>query len=331
MRVGEVTHPHHFHNSQHPSLMAAASHQAFSRAAGIAGQIAAGGASLTASPPASQTKTLNADLQAYTDLAEIQMYILQNPTYANYYTNNTYLMGLISDLGNQKQLCDPDVQALITQAQSYYTVLGNTDVQFSPTSSTNNSPAFTTWWQTANTGGLAQVMQGITTHFANNPAYQPSVATGPNTPGVLVNLCMIYADAMLAPNAESLNLDSNFWSSFGSIFPAAVAVYAYQKEFYEPGGQKSWAAVDADITSIFAHLPNPANYSNFSNFTNYDNMYNAFNTLQSADINSFASPAFPSQFALFFQDNPTAPSEQDIFNFYGNVLDTAYNAFMNPS
>lgn len=333
MRVGEVSHPHHFHSSEHPSLRAAASHHVLSSAGKMAGEIAARGVSHTAAAaPASETQTqiLTADLQAYADLAEIHMFLAKNGNSSNYYSasdpRNKPLMLLLSDLQTQLGLCGSDVKGIISQAQGYYSFEGQ-DVQFKPPNTTPTS--FTTWWLTPSTGGLAEVMNGLSNNFTGNPpSYQPSVPYGtpkktPNTPAAFVNLCVIYADAMLAPNAQSLGLDTKFWATFGPSFPSSVAVYAYQMEVYENGNKTSpWTGVDATLTTLFNLLPSDPH----QDFPNYDTMYNAFNKLQSANIDSFAS--LPPQYASIFQDNPTSPSEDVIAAFYANVLDDPYSQFM---
>jgi hypothetical protein len=93
-------------------------------------------------------------------------------------------------------------------------------------------------------------------------------------------------------------------------------------EVYENGNKTSpWTGVDATLTTLFNLLPSDPNHD----FPNYDTMYAAFNKLQSAGIHSFDSPSFP--YPTFFT-NPTSPSEEDIFNFYGTVLDGPYSTFM---
>lgn len=330
MSVGPISYPGLPNYPSQPSMNAACCYLLLSGTGEIAGQIAAAGASaVSATPP--PTATPNADLQAYADLAEIDLYLKQHPGTS---FNDPFLAGIIANLQAQSQSCDPSVQALITAAQATFSVSGTT-VTFT---TSNNQTNFSTWWTQGSNGGqpgLTQVMNGLSQLIANSQL-QPSVSTpsspnSPDTPAVFINLCMIYADAMQYPSTNPNGiLDNEFWGNsagttsgmtFGQVFPYALAMYEYQMEFNEPGGGQSMGELEENIQNLIHLLPDP-NSLNPPNPTNYNAMYN----LISNPLNGIAlfHPAFWPSSMQFYFNNPS-----DLSTFYGILLDPLYDAFMN--
>lgn len=310
-----------------PNLNAACCYLLLSGTGEIAGQVAAAGASAVGATP-SPTVTANADLQAYADLAEIDLFLKQNPGTS---FNNPFLAGIIANLQAQSGSCDLSVQALITAAQTTFSVSGTT-VTFTTTNNQNN---FSTWWTQGLNGGqagLTSVMNGLS-QIIGSSQLQPSVSTpsspnSPDTPAVFINLCMIYADAMQYPSTNPNNiLDNEFWGNsagtiagmtFGQVFPYALAAYEYQMEFNEPGGGQSWSDLNTNLQNLLNLLPPPSSGS-----PNYSASYNLLKGMIPMSSSSFAS--WPSNMNFYF----TNPS--DLSTFYGILLDPLYDAFMNIS
>lgn len=330
MSITPVSYPGYSYYPSSPSMNAACCYLLLGGTGEIAGQIAAAGASAVGATP-NPTAAPNADLQAYADLAEIDLYLKEYAPNTTF--NDPFLSGIIANLQAQMKSCDPSVQSLITAALATFTVSGNT-VNFPITNGQTN---FSTWWTQGVSGGqsgLQSVMNGLSQLIATSQL-QPSVSTSsspnsPDTPGVFVNLCMIYADAMQYPSTNPGGiLDKEFWGNagntaagmtFGQIFPYALAAYEYQMEFNEKGGGQSMTELDENLKSMLDLLPNPANL-NPPNPTNYTAMYN-FITNPTNGIVPFTPGLWPSNMSFYFT-NP-----KDLSNFYGILLDPLYNAFM---
>ncbi len=329
MRIGHVSHADFPPPQNNPPMGAAASHHVLTSVGDIAALIASGGArsvgATSAVSSAGDIPTLNADLQVYADLAEIDLYLHAHPGQTTF--NDPFLAGIIANMKAQSGTCDGDAKTLITAAQKTFTASGNT-----VTFSTTGTQTFSTFWTTSTTGGLATVIADLASKIAGS-GLQPSVKTAsqpnaPDTPGVLVNLALIYADAMIRSPSLTSIIDKSFFgasaagATIAQTLPYAIVAYEYQMEFNEAGGAGTWAAVDKDVQNILSLLPTPASIGIAT--PNYAAMYNLFtqNPTEFTNIQSFT--AWGALGNIFF-NNPS-----DLSGYYGDVLDPLYNKAMNP-
>ncbi len=343
MQIGPVSYPYLPAPQNLPSMTAACAYQILASTGQIAGQIASGanptaapsGANPTAAAAPSGTSSnptaaANADLQAYADLAEIDLYLRENAGSTTF--NNAFIAGILANLQAQSGTCDASVQALITAAQATFTTSG-TSVTFL---TTNGQTNFSTWWSSP--AGLQNVLSTLSSVLGT--VLQPSVNTpnspnAPNNPAVFINLCFLYADAMLYPST-STNLDTAFWGnnantlqgmSFGQAFPYALAAYEYQMEFNEPGGNQSWSDLNMNLRNMYLLLPTPAEVGNTPNYTAMWNLFTkppaGTTPIIPMSANSFSQ--WPADLSFYFTD----PS--DLSTFYGILLDPLYDAFMGAS
>lgn len=262
--------------------------------AGALGAAAAGGVNPTSGVGSSQDDTLNAELQALADLAQIHIYLSQSPP------DTADALASANDmlaLKKQFNFTDPSVLSIYSQATQYFQMTSSQVTGFQNDKASNS---FSTWWAHGVSGndtgsGISEAFAAATGLLQNQKGFGPSIAY----PKVLINLCILYADALTTPygKANGTQLDGSFWGlhneygtpfSFGSVLTYALATYSYD---VSGGDLSKYAATMTQLSTLFEDVPGPngANYANGVDHSNFDAAVGMLQSFQS----TLANPTWP--------------------------------------
>ncbi len=242
----------------------------------IAGSLAAkaaGGVAGTSAVSSAQQDIMNEEIEALADLAKIHLYLSAGDTQDAIAAANDFL-----SLNSQNQFNDPNVTALYSQVQSYFTESSGTVTGFQNDA---QGKSFSNWWTSGTT--VSSNVPGIQTAFQGLNLLKSDLSFGPSTqyPGVWVNISLMYADALSTPFGKtSGQLDTTFWgmTNNGSLFPYAMATYAYLE--CQTNGVEDWSKFNQTMSSIQTLL-NDVKPADGVTFKNFPTMVSEFSNLTS--------------------------------------------------
>lgn len=321
-----------------PNGNAAFSFITFGKLSEISGSLAASGASRVGATGGDSSATLYAEMQALTDLAKMHMFLLSGDTKDALACANDFM-----SLQKQCDPSDPNISAVYQQVASYFT-MSNGQVTGFQNDKAGNS--FSTWWTTgssanSNTAGAQYEMDWLGSLSSQSVKLYPSTSPSSYTPGVFVDLCLMYADAMTIPSIAKTGIDTSFWGNsglssfnFAQLFPYAAAAYAYQMTFIDPNGDKSWDTYH-NMMNNMAYIISQATVQCGASPTQYPNLYNAWTEFNNVNYQAqFPNGGWPlpgpvpgidpTQWAIL-QHYLSLP---DLGPFYQNVLADLYGQFM---
>jgi hypothetical protein len=206
------------------------------RLADTAKALAVSAASATAgiSPKGNPTDDLmNDELQALADLSKIHLYLFgPHPDQEKALAAAKEFMALAQKDGFSN--ADPNISLLTDQIKNYLQIDANKQVVGFKDDA---GKTLNDWWGTGTTtdkSGIEIAFDALKSVLNQDTAFGPGVPPAyAGYPGVLVNICILYADLLSTPEGKVLNGDvfwgkanPNTYFSFGTIFPYAMATYA---------------------------------------------------------------------------------------------------------
>ncbi len=221
----------------------------------------------------SQQDLMNAEVQAIADLAQIHTYLAANNLKDALAAANDFLA-----LNQRYNFSDPNINTLYSQVETYFTMSGGQVTGFKADAS---GQQLGDWWSSGTSD--SNKTPGIETAFAALKLLKQDMSFSPSTqyPGVLVNICILYADALSTSYGKSPGqLDTSFWgtNNLGALFPYIMASYAYA--VCNNNGSENWSQFNSMMSKMGTFLKDIKPDSGVT-FVNFPFMVKEFSSLQS--------------------------------------------------